>query len=71
MDRHEELLDKISEEFFRRKWMEEAKKLIYLNFPPGHSNKERSPDKWYIAGSPQQYTLVHPNNSYLIITFLT
>jgi hypothetical protein len=45
MKDYEELLDRISEEYFRQERKEEPKKLFYLNFPPSHSNKERSTDK--------------------------
>jgi hypothetical protein len=45
MDKHEKLLDRVSELYLRREREEEAKKLFYLNFPPGQSNKERSSDK--------------------------
>ena len=53
----EELLDRISEEFFRRERTEEAKKLFYLEQARNKTPKGRSPDKWYhTPKSPQHHT---------------
>jgi hypothetical protein len=45
MDKHEKLLDRVSEEYFRKERMEETKKLFYLEQARNMTAESRSPGK--------------------------